>query len=237
MEDRLNWGSFATDYEDRVFSVMQFRPERQRVLEAGRPGALLDLGCGPSGRLLRDAANSGWDRVYGSDFSLDMLCVAAKQVTGTGAELILADNRALPFQSEALETVIAINSILPEERHQISPMFSEVSRVLTSEGRFVAIVPSFEMSLIALKDWGLDVVIDYENRRERDTTGWQAFYTQADIEELLNLHAFKLVHYERLYFDSKGHRDAIRRVYGPSLSDAILQTSPLFEHFFVAARA
>jgi hypothetical protein len=116
-------------------------------------------------------------------------------------------------------------------------MFAEVGRVLKPGGRFVALLPAFETSLMARDDWHMEIRIDLVNHREHDTTGWQCFYTQDDVAALVRRHGFTASTLERLYFDSEEAIEEIRKIYGWNLSAEVLREYPLFEHFLVAEKA
>jgi len=98
---------------------------------------------------------------------------------------VVADNRCFPFPSGSMDTIVSINSFVPESRADVELMFHESMRVLRRGGRLVALLPSFEMSLIARDKWKMQVRLDLEDHREWETSGWQCFYTETDIHELM----------------------------------------------------
>jgi hypothetical protein len=89
---------------------------------------------------------------------------------------------------------------------------------------------------MARDDWKMDIRIDEAARREFDTTGWQCFYTEADVAELMKAHDVASYRLDRVYFDSDDAVAAIRKIYGGSLSAQVLHKYPLFEHLLVAER-
>lgn len=230
------WRPFSRDFEVRVFSFTSFASKRQLLVQSARPGRILDVGCGPLGLLLRDLASLGAE-VIGADWSVDMLLECRRQLDARRVRLIAADNRCLPLASATAGTIFAVNSFLPETREEVDLMFAEARRVLTPGGRLIAVLPSFEMSILARDRWGMDLRLDVENHREYDTSGWQSFYTLADIEQLMARHGFAAYRVQRVCFDAPEEITHIREVYGASLSGVSvekLRSEPLFEHLLDA---
>lgn len=230
------WEPFSIGYTEKVFCVSMFSAKRERILAAIRPGRVLDMGCGPVTFLLRDLVNFKNMKVFATDFCLKMLKAAQQSLQSDNLLFVLADNRSLPFPDGSLDTVISVNSILPEDRSDVDLMVAEVFRVLRDTGRFVAVLPAFETSIMAWDHWGIEIQIDTVNHREYDTTGWQCFYTRDDIDELMTRHGFASYHSERLYFMSDKEIDAIRKLYGNEMPVERLLNYPLFEHFVVAEK-
>jgi ubiquinone/menaquinone biosynthesis C-methylase UbiE len=230
------WAPFSADYTRKVFCPAQFAPTRERVIAAVRPSRVLDLGCGPVPFVLRELARQRGFRLYGSDFSPEMLEGAREFLRGEEVVLELADHRDLPFQDGFFDSVFSINSILPESRSDIDLMMREVRRVLKPNGRFVALLPAFETSLMAGEWWGMQVRVDPVEHREFDTTGWQCFYTAEDVDQLLVDHNLAAVERDRVEFRTPEEIDAIRTVYGREVTAESLLKHPLFEHFVVAEK-
>jgi ubiquinone/menaquinone biosynthesis C-methylase UbiE len=232
------WDRFSAGYTEKVFSPLQFVPVRRRIVEAVKPPRVLDMGCGPTPLLLRELLQIDGVDLYASDFSRKMLEAARGHFPKGAITFVLGDNRCLPFDDAFFDTVVSVNSILPEKRSEVDLMFTEVIRVLKPGGRFVALLPAFETSVMAREHWHMkNLQIDEVNHREYDTTGWQCFYTREDITELMARHGFATYELERLYFDFPEAVAEIRKIYGPYLSPKALREFPLFEHFLVAQAA
>lgn len=232
------WGAFSMNYTQTVFSVSLFAKKRKAILSEVIPGRILDMGCGPLTFLLQDLADRKGNRVLAADFCMEMLVVARQSLIARNIVYLVADNRALPIKDEMLDTVISVNSILPEVRHEVDSMIAEAWRVLRPSGRFLAVLPAFEMSRIAREKWGMNLQLDVLGHREYDTTGWQCFYTVGDINELMIRHRFRSYRLEHLRFDSQEEIDHIRTVY-PSLRQLPVYGPveyPLFEHFIIAEK-
>lgn len=230
------WEPFHIDYMEKVFCISMFPAKRERILAAIRPGRVLDMGSGPATFLLRDLIKYKDMKVFATDFCFQMLKQARQSVQSNNLLFVLADNRSLPFPERTVDTVISVNSILPESRSDVDLMVAEVFRVLRATGRFVAVLPAFETSIMARDHWGIEIQIDPVNRREYDTTGWQCFYTKDDIDKLMTRHGFANYHSERIYFTSNEEIAVIRKIYGNQMSVKRLLDYPLFEHFVVAEK-
>ncbi len=178
------WDAFSADYVEKVFSPLQFPEIVRRIVSEVRPGCVLDMGCGPTPYLLRELAALPRVKLYATDYSQRMLDVASRYFRDGEVIFVLADHLSLPFDDGFFDTVISINSILPECRDQVGPMIAQAMRVLKQGGRFVALLPAFETSLMARDNWKMEIRIDEVGHREFDTTGWQCFYTKEDAVEL-----------------------------------------------------
>jgi ubiquinone/menaquinone biosynthesis C-methylase UbiE len=230
------WDRFATAYTEQVFSPLQFPTIRQRIIDAVKPPRVLDLGCGPTPYLLGEVLRIPGVELYASDISNPMLEAAAKHFPARSIKFVHADHSELPFESDFFDTVISVNSILPEDRKEIEPMLAQVARVLRPGGRLVALLPAFETSLMARDKWRMKIRIDERQHREYDTTGWQCFYTRQDIVKLMKRHSFTTSELSRLMFDFKEAVEEIRKIYGHALSEEVLHKYPLFEHFLIAEK-
>lgn len=231
------WDAFSDSYERRVFSPMKYPDIRSAVLRHGRGPNVLDLGCGPTHYLAFDAIFHYGYNLYSSDFSAKMISSARRRMQpDLTPHFVVADSLRLPFPNSTFDTVFSINSILPENRAEIDPMFSEAIRTITPSGVFVALLPAFEMSLVAVEKWHLPVRIDTETHREFDTTGWQSFYTSNDIATIAAKHRCRIVHLEKLYFDTKDQIKDIQTIYGKEITSETLMREPLFEHLLVLSR-
>jgi SAM-dependent methyltransferase len=241
--DRLHasrqWKTFSHDYETLVFSVTSFAAQRQMILRNVVSGVVADIGCGPLGHLLRDIAQLPKTWTLGSDFCWEMILGSRERTKQSAIHYILTDNRCLALGNSSVDTIVSVNSILPETRAEVEVIFQEVGRVLRKGGRLVAVLPSFEMSLVARDRWGMEQRLDLQNHREWDTSGWQCFFASVDIDDLMKRHQFARYRVERMTFSSMDEIDHIRRVYADRLQGVPLQRlaeDPLFEHLLVAER-
>ncbi len=231
------WDPFSTGYTEKVFAPLQFPDVVRRIVSEVRPGRILDMGCGPTPYLLRKLVVLSGVKLYASDYSQKMLDAARRHFREDDVAFVLADHLNLPFDDAFFDTVIAVNSILPETRDEVGPMVAQAFRVLKPGGRLVALLPAFETSLMARDDWRMEIRIDEAGHREFDTTGWQCFYTAEDVAKLIKAHELSRYRLDRIYFNSDDAVAAIRKIYGGWLSAQVLHKYPLFEHLLVAEKA
>ncbi|MDA1278156.1 MAG: class I SAM-dependent methyltransferase [Verrucomicrobia bacterium] len=234
------WEPFSHEYTERVFCPTQFGRIRAHIRVHIRKPDVLDLGCGPTAFLLRELAADLDINPVASDFSEGMLQTVKSKLRASDGDLALrvnfhkTDNRDLVFDGDRFDTVVSVNSILPEKRQDIAPMISEVFRILKPSGRLVAILPAFETTLMAKSAWDLDVEMDEANHREKDTTGWQCFFTKEDIGELLSDNGFQCLTIQKLEFTFEEEINAVSAIYG--IAPELLRRTPLFEHFVTAEK-
>jgi SAM-dependent methyltransferase len=234
-----NWAQFSQNYEHKVTSVTSFPARRQRIAREVRPGIAVDLGCGPTGRLLSHLAAMPGVRPIGIDFCSEMIVESRKGTANLPVRYLQADLRRLPLPNGSVETAISINSFIPETRAEAEAMFCEAARVVRPGGRLVADLPAFELSVIARDFWGMQVLIDTDQHREWDTVGWQTFYTVADIEEVIARCGFAGARIERMEFSTAPEIAHTMEVYADTLRGVPvgkLLERPPFEHFVVAER-
>jgi ubiquinone/menaquinone biosynthesis C-methylase UbiE len=237
LDEAKVWEPFTEDYTAKVFCVSEFPAKRRAILAGVKAGRVLGIGCGPVTFLEQDLVRDRRMTVFAADFSLTMLKNARRTITPHRNLLFLAaDNRCLPFPDNSIDTVISVNSILPEARADVDLMFGEVSRILRPGGRLVAVLPAFETTIMARDHWGIEIGVDEVNHREYDTTGWQCYYTGDDIAALMPRHKLTRYRYKRLYFTRPDELAEIRKIYGDQISTDCLLEYPLFEHLVVANR-
>ena len=226
-------GQVRRQLSEKVFSPLRFPEVRNRILAAVRTPRVLDMGCGPTPFLLRELLKFPGIDLYASDYSQRMLDATRRHFPEWAIQFVHADHLSLPFPDEFFDTIVSVNSILPETREDVVPIFAEAFRVLKTGGRFVALLAAFETSLMARDRWGMVIGIDEANHREYDTTGWQCFYTRADVEALMSQFGQSRYQLEQIHFDSPEAIAEIKHIYGNQLDSQALHDYPLFEHFLV----
>jgi SAM-dependent methyltransferase len=233
------WEPFSVGYEQRVISLTSLESTRRLLVREAQPGLVVDLGCGPVGLLHRDLASVAGVRVVACDFSLAMIRESRARFRAPNVEHLVADNRDVPLEPGCADAVYSVNSILPEHRPDADRMFSEVARILRPQGRFVAVLPSFEMSIVSRDDWGMPVELDLDGHREWDTSGWQCFYTEGDIAGLIERHGFRRHRLSRIVLGAPEEIAHVRTVYAQQLEHVApqkLEEYPLFEHLLIAEK-
>ena len=229
------WKDLSQDYADKVLSISSFPKHVREIMKHVTSGLVLDLGCGPMGNLLQEVSRVRGAIAVGVDSCPEMVIESRKHTTAS-VSYVIADNRFLPFKDSVAGTVLAINSFVPETREVAKQMFAEGVRVLRSGGHMVAVLPSFEMSLLAQQHWGMELQLDMENRREWDTVGWQCFYTEDDIHQLMKQFGMRYAT-QRIIFSEPAEIEHVQRVYRlQAASSKRLVQYPLFEHLLIAQR-
>lgn len=219
------WDEFANTYDATVFHLTKYPRIREKLLKSTMHGLILDLGCGPKGLLLNEMRSRG-DIAIGLDISYEMLGKAKQFFRGL---LICGDSKSLPFQNETYDSVVSVNSILPEQRPEVSVMFSEAYRVLKPNGHFVAYLPSYDYSTKVIES-GMELKHDPVYFREWDTGGWQCLYTHRIIENLMKQCGYSKWEINIEIFDEPEELKDAKRIYGFDFSKIPI------EEYFLAAR-
>jgi ubiquinone/menaquinone biosynthesis C-methylase UbiE len=136
--DRFN--RWASTYDRHWMQRIVFRPIQQTVLQmaaeqVGRPGAILDVGCG-TGKLLRAAQSRFPDaRLEGVDAAIEMV-KHAQEVTPNGpVRFQQAIAEALPFSDASFDLVLSTMTF--HHWQDQARGAAEVARVLTPGGRWL----------------------------------------------------------------------------------------------------
>lgn len=228
--DAKLWEPFCEEFDKNIFSLTKFTHRRRQILSRITSGKVLNLGTGSTTYLNRALINQE-NIVIATDYCKKMLDVAKKRFQHKNLKYVLSDSRNLKFKNETFDSVIAVNSILPEKRSCVKKMFKEVYRVLKPKGKFVAFLTAFDSAQKAVKELGLQLKIDEKRRRVYDTTGWQCFHDYSTIGKELRYAGFENYHYEKVYLDSEEEKREIKRLYGVNTED-----SPLHEYLVVARK-
>jgi SAM-dependent methyltransferase len=136
---RAAWETAFLRFESSEEEVSKFRRRLVRLGAKQWPtdSAIVELFCG-RGNGLRALVELGFKHVEGVDDSprLLALCPAAQR-------RVLADCRALPFESESRDIVVAHGGLHHLERlpQDVDLTLAEAARVLRPGGRFVAVEP------------------------------------------------------------------------------------------------
>ena len=237
--DAEAWCAYVRNYEQKVLSVTRFETTRARLLKEVRGPWVVNLGCGPTGHMENALAAIRAFRVGAADVSREMVVEARARTASDRVSFLVADNRDLPWADSSIDTLITINSFIPERRVDADRMFQEATRVLRPGGRLIAVLPAFEMSLAAAREWGAKVVMDPETRRELDTNGWQCFYLEEDIHDVLRRLNFSTHRVEKLVLSRPEEVRHVEAVYAPllkGLKAGVAAAYPLFEHLLIAER-
>lgn len=220
MESKL-WEKFAKDYEDKVFSLTSIPQRRKQILESIKPGKILNLGCGPTYYLNQELTEQS-NQVVAVDFCQNMLYVAKMKFTHPNLEYKLADARDLPFKNNTFDSIISVNSILPQKRDQTYEMISEIHRTLKKNGKLMAFLASFNSVEKVIKNLKIDFKIDVEQMRVYDTDGWQCFHTPETIKEMMEIKKFSKYNYKKVFLKTRQEISELKRLYGFDTSKSLI---------------
>jgi ubiquinone/menaquinone biosynthesis C-methylase UbiE len=143
--DRFN--RWAGTYDQHWMQRFIFGPIQRAVLqlaedEVGRPGTILDVGCG-TGRLLRSASQRfPGAKLVGVDAAIEMVKQAQSSTPNGTIQFQQATAEALPFPDSSFELVFSTMTFHHWQNQGRGA--AEVKRVLTPDGRWLVaeFVPS-----------------------------------------------------------------------------------------------
>jgi SAM-dependent methyltransferase len=122
---RLEAGSLFHDAEHAAMG---------ELLTAATIGPLLELGCGPGGKL-RDFARRGFGPLSAVDISKSLLDRARQEAGDLPVEFMVADMCTVEFAENAFATIVS--SLAIHFIEDIEPMFAKIFRWLSPGGTFL----------------------------------------------------------------------------------------------------
>ncbi len=207
------WDRIAGTYEEEVISLTRVPQKRRQILNEIKRGKILNLGTGPTIYLNKELIKQG-NEVIATDFSKEILQIAMESFNHCNLEYKFADNRKLPFGNDFFDSVISVNSILPEKRKDIDLMIKEIHRVLKVSGKFIAFLPSFETVTESIKIYHTNPKIDKKNLRVFDSGQWQCFYTVESIKKMMQKAGFRKYKIKKSFLKTKDEINQIKKIYG-----------------------
>lgn len=127
----------AVTVSGEVKLLERWGPTRDKILKAGQPGALLDVGCS-SGAFLQTLRDGPW-KLYGLEISPDEACRAE---AGSGAEVFVGTVLDAPFAGESFEVITAFHFL--EHAHELREVVNTMGRWLKPGGVLYIQVPNIE---------------------------------------------------------------------------------------------
>jgi SAM-dependent methyltransferase len=225
-----SWDDFSVGYEDRVVSITSSEPRRRMLQKHLEPELVLNMGTGPLPYMNSDLVAGGF-RVVANDISFAMLTEAARAPRGNDLSLVNGDSRLLPFPLGTFDSVLAINSILPEHRVEVDCMLRESFRVLRPTGVFVGLFPAWEACLKVRRCFGPIEKLDFDGQRVFETTGWQCYQTRNALYAHVSNAGFPRVVIRRVSLRSKEEIESLRAIHNIDTSKCLV-----FEHLVVARK-
>ena len=132
---REGYGVWANTYEQTVHDEMDLKL-LSRITEVNwtEVGRALDLACG-TGRIGQWLKNRGVKQIDGVDITPEMLAKAKEKNIYT--ELLTADILNTPLENSTYDLCIQV--LADEHLPDISLLYSEVSRLLKKDGKFIIV--------------------------------------------------------------------------------------------------
>jgi SAM-dependent methyltransferase len=143
----------AVTVSGEVKLLKRWGPTRKTVMDLGRPGALLDVGCS-SGPFLRTLRDGPW-KLYGLEISPDE---AKRAEASSGAKVFVGTVLDAPFPDESFEVVTACHFL--EHAHKLKEVVETMRRWLKPGGILYIQVPnieSFESHIFKSYWYGLEL--------------------------------------------------------------------------------
>jgi len=212
--ERDKWIEFSEGYDEKVFSLTKFPKRRDQILRFVHNGRVLNLGAGPLNYLNRDLIKEG-SYVVVSDFCQAMLEHARKELQHSRLEHVVADSKHLPFADESFNTIISVNSILPQTRQEVDLMVKEIYRTLKTRSHFIAFLCAYDSAKQTIKTLGLKEEVDDEQERVVCyTTGWQCFHTPQSITRMMRKAGFSDYNFAKIFLDTPEEIAELDKLYG-----------------------
>jgi len=230
MSSKHSWDFFSKDYEDTVFSVTSSRPRRKMFLKFLKYPLVLNLGAGPLPYMNQEMIRAGF-KIVANDISRKMIKESSNRFSNQNLYFVNANNLNLPFKSNSFNSVLAINSILPENRKKIDLMLLECLRVLRKFGKFVGFFPAWETSIKAKEHLGLVEKLDEKLIRVYETTGWQCYQTHDTLSNHLKNVGFSKYVVKRILLKSKAEIESMKAIYSINTQNCLM-----FEYLAIAEK-
>lgn len=166
--DRLRWDDECHDYDGKIltpFSTGVKNPLFDYIDKLDKDNVIADFGCG-TGRLVEILSKKNFEKVYGIDYSDNMLRMARKRCASPNVEYKNMDIIDLRKLYGKIDIAFSINSILPRDPNDTPKMIQEIYRTLKPGGLFIAILPSFDTILYLKKLWFEDYFNKLESKRK-----------------------------------------------------------------------
>jgi len=230
-----DWKYFADKYEEKMISLSSI-PERQKqVAEAIKPGKILNIGCGCITKLNEFLVERG-NVVVATDFCKPMLEEAKARFDHENLIHIFADSNNLPFNNESFDSVIAVNSILTENREEVDKIIKEVYRVLKTNGKFVAFLCSYEANKELVNNLGIkNIFLDEKEFKVGVEKEWekifQCFHSPETIERLMKIIPFSKFKYEKIINNTTKEIEMIKSVHKVDTTNC-----PIYSYLLIAEK-
>jgi SAM-dependent methyltransferase len=185
-EVRDSYTAMAAAYADAVYGELAGKPFDRRWLDrlaaqAGRPGPICDLGCGP-GQIARYLHDRG-AAALGVDLSPGMVALARQ--LNPDIPFHTGDMLALPFPRESWGGIAAFYSLIHQPRERATAALTEMGRVLRPGGLLLLAVHEGDEVLRVNEEFGVPVRLDFTFFRRTELEAYARAAGLAVIESVV----------------------------------------------------
>lgn len=207
---------------------------------AGKPGTVLDLGCGPGSLSVRTLRRLPQARVIGIDGD-PLLLGLGRAYCGDRIEFLEADLRRPEWTDglpERVDAVVSTTALHWLDADQLPSVYSALARLVRPGGVFVNgdNLPPVDAAIRELTDVVRDRHADRTgvSRRERWDDWWEAVHSDPSLTDLAKARAERGVfHQHGNKMSADGHAELLRQS-GFSAAGPVWQTGD--DHVLVAVR-
>ncbi|HLC90159.1 MAG TPA: class I SAM-dependent methyltransferase [Candidatus Nanoarchaeia archaeon] len=211
------WKEVSENFHEKVYSLTSYPWHLKRIVKQVKGEKVLNIGTGSSPNLNLALIARG-KTVWAVDISPTMLLQAVKTYWHHNLRYQLLDARTgfrdHHYVPDQVDTVLAVNSILPERREDVDHMLSEAYYMLREGGRFIGIFPEYHCHMEARDRFGARLQIDETNLRIYDTVGWQCVQTRKTIERHLTAAGFSNLRSEEIQLNTEPEKEMLGELYG-----------------------
>lgn len=209
------WEPYSRDFEKKIYSFTSYPWHVEKIMEYVSGERVLNMGTGSVPEMNLALISAG-KKVTASDHSPSMLLEAMRVYEHPDLLYVLEDSTQLHerFEAGSFDSIVAVNSIIPEKRRNIDKMLQAGYRTLGENGRIVAVFPDYRCHVEARDKLRLSLRIDQKNLRVHDTIGWQCVQTPKTIERHLTDAGFTNLRIYEVPLDTEPERRTLEKLYG-----------------------
>lgn len=170
---RDSYDRMAEAYAEAIYRELEGKPFDRAWLdrlgsEAGQPGPICDLGCGP-GQIARYLHDQG-AATLGVDLSPVMIEFALR--LNPGIPFYVGDMLALDFPDSSWSGVAAFYSLIHLPRERVIDALRELKRVLRPGGLLLVAVHEGDEVMRVDQEFGVPVALDFTFFRQSELEGY-----------------------------------------------------------------
>lgn len=220
-------------YDQTIFTMMESRAVRQRVLEALQPHSPRDVlvpGCGSRTHMEQDLVQQlPIQQVRATDFKR-VVQLAQKRFQHPRVHYEARDSTELPWQ-KCFDAVVNINAVVSESDRENRQILDRFHQSLRPDGIMVGFFPTvFSIVDMAFLDDPTRLRrVDFQRSSFRSENFSQVFYTPLRLRQVLREVGFTIDRFELFFCDDEHGYHQTRKHHGTRDPDLLW-----YEHFIVA---